>query len=143
MDRRAPRQVLYVKTMPAKRKIRFALLSLALFLAGILVGQKTFGTPATVLHVVTVRWTKDSTPEQRQAVLDGVKTMAAANPAIKNVWLKTLKVQSSSNDYNAAFVMEFSSPKALEDYVQDPAHVAWKKLYDPIHDQSTTHDIGN
>ena len=93
--------------------------------------------------MVTVRWTKDSTPEQRQAVLDGIKTMAAANPTIKNVWLKTLKVQSASNDYNAAFVMEFSSAKALEDYVQDPAHVAWKKLYDPIHDQSTTHDITN
>jgi len=119
------------------------LIAFAIFAAGILVGQKTFGTPPTVLHVVTVRWKKESTPEQRQAVLDGIKTMAAANPAIKNVWLKTLKVQSASNDYNAAFVMEFTSAKALEDYVQDPAHVAWKKLYDPVHDTSTTHDITN
>jgi Stress responsive A/B Barrel Domain len=126
-----------------KKRIQFALAALVLFAGGVLVGQKTFGTPATVLHVVTVRWTKDSTPEQRQAALDGIKTMAAANPAIKNVWLKTLKVQSTGNDYNAAFVIEFSSAKALEDYVQDPAHVAWKKLYDPIHDQSTTHDITN
>jgi hypothetical protein len=126
-----------------KKRIQMTVAALVLFGAGLLVGQKTFGTPQTVLHVVTVRWKKDSTPEQRQAVLDGVKTMAAANPAIKNVWLKTLKVQSASNDYNAAFVMEFSSAKALEDYVQDPAHVAWKKLYDPIHDQSTTHDISN
>ena len=131
------------KFMINKRKIQIAVAGLVLFGAGLLVGQKTFSAPSTVLHVVTVRWTKDSTPEQRQAVLDGIKTMAAANPAIKNVWLKTLKVQSASNDYNAAFVMEFSSAKALEDYVQDPAHVAWKKLYDPIHDQSTTHDIGN
>jgi hypothetical protein len=126
-----------------KRNIQIAVAALAIFGAGLLIGQKTFSTPSTVLHVVTVRWTKESTPEQRQAVLDGLKTMAAANPAIKNVWLKTLKVQSATNDYNAAFVMEFSSAKALEDYVQDPAHVAWKKLYDPIHDQSTTHDIGN
>jgi Stress responsive A/B Barrel Domain len=126
-----------------KRNVVVAVAGLMLFAAGLLIGQKTFNTPPTVLHVVTVRWTKDSTPEQRQAVLDGIKTMAAANPAIKNVWLKTLKVQSASNDYNAAFVMEFASAKALEDYVQDPAHVAWKKLYDPIHDQSTTHDIGN
>ena len=129
--------------MTTKRNIAIAFAGLALFGAGLLIGQKSFTTPSTVLHVVTVRWTKDSTPEQRQAVLDGIKTMAAANPAIKNVWLKTLKVQSASNDYNAAFVMEFSSAKALEDYVQDPAHVAWKKLYDPIHDQSTTHDITN
>jgi hypothetical protein len=129
--------------MKLKLKLQIAFAALALFGAGLLVGQKTFGTPNTVLHVVTVRWTKDSTPEQRQATLDGIKTMAAANPAIKNVWLKTLKVQSANNDYNAAFVMEFTSAKALEDYVQDPAHAAWKKLYDPIHDQSTTHDITN
>ncbi len=119
------------------------LIALAIFAAGILIGQKTFNIPPTVLHVVTVRWTKDSTPQQRQAAIDGIKTMAAANPAIKNVWLKTLKVQSATNDYNAAFVIEFASTKALEDYVQDPAHVAWKKLYDPIHDTSTTHDITN
>jgi hypothetical protein len=126
-----------------RRNIQIAVAGLTLFGAGLLIGQKTFNTPPTVLHVVTVRWKKESTPEQRQAVLDGIKTMAAANPAIKNVWLKTLKVQSASNDYNSAFVMEFSSAKALDDYVQDPAHVAWKKLYDPIHDQSTTHDITN
>jgi hypothetical protein len=131
------------KFMINKRNLQIAVAGLVIFGAGLLIGQKTFSTPSTVLHVVTVRWTKESTPEQRQSVLDGIKTMAAGNPAIKNVWLKTLKVQSSTNDYNAAFVMEFSSAKALEDYVQDPAHVAWKKLYDPIHDQSTTHDIGN
>jgi hypothetical protein len=126
-----------------KKRIQIAVAALAIFGAGLLVGQKTFGTPQTVLHVVTVRWKKDTTPAQQQAVLDGIKTMAAANPAIKNVWLKTLKVQSGSNDYNAAFVMEFSSAKALEDYVQEPSHIEWKKLYDPIHDVSTTHDITN
>ena len=129
--------------MRNKTKIQLIFAALALFGAGLLVGQKTFGTPQTVLHVVTVRWTKDSTPEQRQAAIDGIKTMATANPGIKNVWLKTLKVQSPGNDYNAVFAIEFTSAKALEDYVQDPAHVAWKKLYDPIHDQSTTHDISN
>jgi hypothetical protein len=116
---------------------------LVLFSAGIVVGQKKFGTPSTVLHVVTVRWTKDSTPAQQQAALDGVKTMAAGFPGIKNVWLKSIKVQSEKNDYTAAFVMEFESAKALEDYVTAPSHVAWKKLYDPIHDESKTHDITN
>ena len=116
-------------------------LALPIFAAGVLVGQKTVGTPSTVLHVVTVRWTKDSTPAQRQAALDGVKTMAQNYPAIKNVWIKSFKVQPS--DYSAAFAMEFTDRKALEDYVKAPAHDEWKKLYDPIHDQSTTHDITN
>ncbi|MCU1260657.1 MAG: Stress responsive Barrel Domain protein [Bryobacterales bacterium] len=117
------------------------LLIATVFVAGLLVGQKTFEAPSTVLHVVTVRWTKDSTPAQRQAALDGVRTMAQNYPGIKRVWLKSIKVQPS--DYSAAFVMEFADRKALEDYVQAPAHAEWKKLYDPVHDQSTTHDITN
>ena len=124
-----------------KRLIGVVLFALLIFSAGVIVGQKTYGTPSTVLHVVTVRWKKDSTPAQQQAALDGVKTMAAGFHGIKNVWLKSFKVQPA--DYNAAFVMEFESRKALEDYVKAPAHVEWKKLYDPIHDESTTHDITN
>ena len=117
------------------------LLVLAIFTAGLVIGQKTAGTPSTVLHVVTVRWKKDATPEQRQAALDGVKAMARNYSGIRNVWVKSFKVQP--NTYDAAFVMEFADRKALEDYVQAPAHVEWKKLYDPIHDESTTHDITN
>jgi hypothetical protein len=124
-----------------KRTLLVVAAGLASFVAGGVAAKKTFDTPATVLHVVTVRWTKDSTPAQQQAALDGVKTMAAAYPGIKNVWIKSFKVQPA--DYNAAFVMEFASKQALEDYVKAPAHAEWKKLYDPIHDQSTTHDITN
>src|SRR5258708_5900782 len=96
------------------------LLLTAVFAAGLLIGQKTFEAPSTVLHVVTVRWTKDSTPAQRQAAIDGVRTMAQNFPGIKRVWLKTIKVQGT--DYNAAIAMEFASQKAFEDYTQAPAH---------------------
>lgn len=126
-----------------RKHIGTAVLGLVIFSTGILVGQKTFGTPSTILHVVTVRWTKDSTPAQQQAALDGVRTMAAGFPGIKNVWVKSVKVQSEKNDYTSAFAMEFESQKAMEDYVAAPAHVEWKKLYDPIHDESKTHDITN
>jgi hypothetical protein len=27
--------------------------------------------------------------------------------------------------------------------VSDPAHTDWKKMYDPIHEVSTTHDMTN
>lgn len=122
-------------------KWKWILLSLALFATGIVVGQKAANAPPTVLHVVTVRWTKDSTPAQREAALNGIKTMAQSYSGIKSVWVKSFKVQP--NDYDAAFVMEFKDKKALEDYVEAPAHVQWKKLYDPIHDESRTHDITN
>ena len=117
------------------------LIVIALVGAGYLIGQSTVAAPSTVLHVITVRWTKDSTPAQRQAAIDGVKNMAQAYPGIKRVWLKSFKVQPE--DYNAAIAMEFTDRKAFDDYVQAPAHVEWKKLYDPVHDESTTHDISN
>ena len=126
-----------------KKNVILLVAAVSLFSAGLLVGQKTFGTPATVLHVVTVRWNKTATPEQKQAAIDGVRKMAAGDSGIRNVWTKTLKVQSEKNDYESAFVMEFVSAKALEDYVTNPAHVEWKKLYDPIHDESKTHDVTN
>ena len=116
-------------------------LAVILLAAGYLAGQSTVATPSTVLHVITVRWTKDSTPAQRQAAVDGVKTMAQNFSGIKRVWLKTIKVQPQ--DYSAAIVMEFADRKAFEDYVQAPAHAEWKKLYDPIHEESTTHDVSN
>ena len=90
---------------------------------------------------VTVKWSKDATPAQRQAAIDGVKTMAQAYPGIKRVWLKTIKVQPQ--DYSAAIAMEFADRKSFEDYVQAPAHTEWKKLYDPAHETSTTHDLTN
>ena len=39
--------------------------------------------------------------------------MAAANHGIKNVWIKTLKVQSASDDYDAAIAMELGCDAVL------------------------------
>ena len=118
-----------------------AAVSVALFTSGILVGANTFGTPSTVLHVVTVKWTATSTPAQRQAAIDGVKKMAGDFSGIKNVWVKTIKVQPRT--YDAAFAMEFADKAAFEKYTKDTAHTEWKKAYDPVHEESTTHDITN
>ena len=112
-----------------------------LFGAGMLVGANRFGEPKSVLHVVTVRWKADSTPQQRQAALDGVKKMAGEIPGIKNVWLKTLKVQGEN--YNNAFAIEFDSEAAFKAYADAAAHQDWNKVYMPVRDQSTTHDITN
>ena len=39
--------------------------------------------------------------------------------------------------------MEFADEKALADYKDSDAQKAWYKIYQPIRDQSTTHDITN
>ena len=128
-----------------KRKIWKAALVLAaaagLFGAGILAGKNTFHQPSSVIHVVTVQWTPESTPEQQQAALDGLKTMAAEVPGIKNIWVKSVRVQP--RDYNAAFAIEFENKEAAEAYAKHPAHDAWMKIYEPIHKESRSQQITN
>jgi hypothetical protein len=124
------------------RKIIVAALGvILLFGAGMLVGANKFRQPKSIVHVVTVRWKADATEQQRQAALDGVKKMAAEIPGITNVWTKTLKVQGEG--YHNAFVMEFANEKAFKGYDDHPSHREWEKIYVPIRDRSTTHDITN
>ncbi len=113
--------------------------------AGIVIGQNKFGTPSTVVHVVTVKWKAGSSAEQRAKAINGVKDMAAAIPGIKNVWVKTLKVQGPSEDkpFDAAFVMEFENEAALKAYADHSAHKQWESLYVPVREESRSHDITN
>src|SRR5258705_7066991 len=96
-----------------------------------------FGAPKSIVHVVTILWKEDSTPEQQKAALEGVKKMAGEIPGIKNVWIKPLKVQGSkagkdgksSRPYDSAFVIEFADQAAADRYVEHPAHLEWNKGY--------------
>lgn len=114
---------------------------IAVFALGIAVGQNKFGQPKTVMHVVALKWKADATPEMRQKAIDGVKTMAGKVPGIKNVWLKTLKVQGTSSDtpYDATFAIEFADEAALKAYGTHPAHDEWMKVYEPAREESRNH----
>jgi hypothetical protein len=114
---------------------------LLLFGAGVLVGANQFGRPKSVIHVVTVRWKADTSEQQRQAAIQGIEKMASEIPGVKNIWTKTLKVQGQG--YHNAFVMEFADEAAFKAYGDHRAHREWEKVYLPIRDQSTTHDITN
>jgi len=128
-----------------KNKIAKAALALAIaggiFGAGVLAGKNTFHQPSSIIHVVTVKWKSDSTPEQQQAAIDGVKTMAAEITGIKNIWIKSTRVQPQ--DYNAAFAIEFEDKAAADRYVDHPAHKAWGKIYQPVHEESRSQQITN
>ena len=111
-----------------------------------------FGAPHSVIHVVTILWKEDSTPEQQQAALEGVKKMAAEIPGIKNIWMKPLKVQGRGpatkdgkpgRPYDSAFVIEFADQAAADRYVDHPAHLEWNKTYLTIRQESTSHQITN
>ena len=123
------------------KKITLALLAVALIAAGLLTAANSFNAPATILHVVVVKWKADSTPAQQQAAIDGIRKMAADTPGVKNIWVKALKVQPA--DYSTSFAMEFESKAAFEAYTNSAAHKAWEKLYLPYREESNTQDITN
>jgi hypothetical protein len=124
--------------------------ALVIFGAGVSVGANKYGTPRSIVHVVTVMWKTDATADQKTAAIEGVKNMAAEIPGIKNVWIKTAKVQGVGHEkdnegrrYDAAFAMEFEDKAAFDKYADHPAHQAWEKIYIPVRAESTTHDVTN
>ncbi len=123
------------------KRFVLALSALTAAVAGLLMAANSFSTPSTILHVVVVKWKADSTPQQQQTAIDGIRKMAAEVPGVKNVWVKKLKVQPA--EYNTSFAIEFESKAAFDAYTNSAAHKAWEKLYLPYREESNTQDITN
>jgi len=123
--------------------IKRYLLIAVVFAVGLVIGQSQnkYNMPATVLHVVTVQWKADSTVDQQNAAIEGIKTMASQTPGLKNIWIKKIKVQPA--EYSTVFAMEFENKAAFDRYTDAPAHKTWMKIYEPIREKSTTHDVTN
>lgn len=119
--------------------------ALALFGAGIAVGANQYNKPKSVIHVVTLYWKDGASEADKKKALDGVETMAKEIPGLKNVWLKSVKVQGDADGkpLTSAFVMEFADNAAFQAYGNHPAHKAWEKIYMPVRGESRTHDITN
>jgi hypothetical protein len=102
--------------------------------------------PKSVIHVVTVAFKPDTTPEQIKAVLDGVKAMPAKYKGMTRVWVKTLKIQNQRGaeiPVTHVFAMEFADEAALAGYAGSQAQLDWYKVYEPVRERSTTHDVTN
>jgi len=120
-----------------------------------------FGKPKSVIHVVTLYYKDGTTDEQKKAVLAALEKMAADLPGVKNVWLKSTKVQGAymeklaegkdkpaeasykAHPFTDAFVIEFEDQSAFEKYADHPAHKAFEETYLPVRGRSSTHDITN
>ena len=140
-----------------------AVTGLALLAIGTAAGYAAnrFGKPKSVIHVVTLYYKDGTTEEQKKAVLAAVEKMAAELPGVKNVWLKSTKVQGvymekltenrerpSEASYKAhpftdSFVVEFEDQAAFERYADHPAHKAFEEVYLAVRGRSSTHDITN
>jgi multidrug efflux pump subunit AcrB len=111
------------------------------FVAGMVIGQNKFGQPKTVIHLVTLKWKTTSTPAQQQAAIDGIKTMAAKIPGIKNIWIKPVRIQPQGNQAN--FAIEFADEDAAKVYADHPAHAEWNKLYLEAREESNSNQVTN
>ncbi len=123
------------------KKILLTLLAAATLLSlGAVTATAGESAPKSVIHVVSVKWKADATPEQIKAALDGVHTLQKAYPGITRVWTNAFKKQG---DWSTVFVMEFKDKAALEAYSNSDAQKEWYKVYTPIRERSNTHDITN
>lgn len=133
------------------RMIRVSLATLAaagIFCCGALWGshhavraQNRFGTPKTILHVVSIKWKPGVPDAEKQKVIEGVKDMAGKIPGIENIWLKADRVQP--RDYDTAYVIEFKDRAAADAYAENPVHADWAKPYLQIRQDSHSLQITN
>jgi len=125
-------------------KLRIALavvVAVTLFWGGYAVGQNKFGTPTTIIHVVTIKWKPEAPEAEKQKALEGVKRMAAEIPGIKNVWIKATRVQP--RDFADAFAIEFEDRAAADRYAEHAAHETWAKQYLAIREASRSLQVTN
>jgi len=97
--------------------------------------------PKTVIHVITIKWKDGTTEDQKAKAIGGVQAAAKLYPGIKRVWVRSIKVQGKG--YTSAVVMEFESEQSLKDYADSKAQKAFYEVYQPVREESTTHDITN
>ena len=125
----------------AFRVLTAVLVLAVVFVVGVAVGQNKYGTPKTIIHLSAIKWKADASEADRQKALDGVKTMAGQIPGIKNVWVKTIRVQPQG--YHAVFAVEFEDQAAADRYRDHPAHAEWEKFYLSIRDESRSFQATN
>jgi hypothetical protein len=121
-----------------------------LFLAGIAAGnlhgnrtaaQNRFGQPKTVLHVVVYKWKPTVSEADQQRTIDGIKSMAAKIPGIKNIWLKTQRNQI--RDFSGVYAIEFTNGEAAADYAESKVHESWSKQWQELRETSLSFQVSN
>ena len=117
-------------------------LAISLVLAIVAAGLATAAPnkPKSVIHVITIQWKAEATPEQIQKAITAAENINY--PGIKNVWTRPIKMQLPEG-YKHIIVMEFDSEDALKQYADSPAQKQWYDSYLPIREESRTHDITN
>lgn len=118
-----------------------ALCAFVLCAGGRTSSQPRFGQPRTILHVVSIQWKPGVSDEERGKVLEGVKAMAGTIPGIKNVWIKSQRLEPRG--FEDGFAIEFKDQAAATAYASNPIHQSWNEHYATLHVASVSMEIGN
>src|SRR5579862_6864173 len=90
------------------------LLVASAFACGYLMGRTNVGQPKTVIHSVSIQWKEGVSEGDKQKVIDGVKQMTRQIPGVKNVWIKSERVEPRG--FDDGFAIEFENRAAAEAY---------------------------
>lgn len=129
------------------RRFRRPLLVIAaasVFAAGFASGQAAkfhFGQPKTILQISILKFRDGVTDAQEADILNGVKRMAGEIPGIKNIWIKADHLDP--RNFDAAFVIEFVSREAADNYAESPIHAEWSRKLQQIREASISPQITN
>jgi hypothetical protein len=115
--------------------------TLAVLAVGFAAGARTAQKPKTVVQVVTVKWAADAAPEQRRAALEGMEKVASEFPGVRNIWMRTIRVQP--RDFMTAFAIEFEDVQSAERFARQPAYELWNKSYLPVIEESRSQQVTN
>lgn len=113
-----------------------------MLLALVLAAGAAAQQPASVLHIIHVKWKLEATPEQIKAAVDAVQQLPLRFPGIKRVWTRNLRYQGQER-FNQAIVLEFESADALRRYDGSAAQKWWYELYLPLREDSRIDDVTN
>jgi hypothetical protein len=115
------------------------------FAGGYLLGHNNVhnnvGQPKTVIHAVSIQWKPGVSQADRDKVLAGVKEMAEATPGVKNIWVKTERVEPRG--FDDGFAIEFKDRAAADAYALSAPHQNWNAFYSPLRASSITIDVSN
>jgi hypothetical protein len=100
-----------------------------------------FGQPKTILSISLLKFRPGVSDADKKAAINGVRTLAGQIPGIKNIWLKTSRMQP--RDFDAAFVIEFVNRDAADNYAESPIHDAWSKKLQTIRETSLSPQVTN
>jgi len=111
-----------------KKFIVFGLLLIfCVYNTGIALGQLSKSNNANLIrHTVVFKLIHPKDSPEEKVFLDAIRKLSAI-PGVQKFEL--LKQTSKKNNFDYGLSMEFGSPKAYEDYNQNPSHIAFVQTY--------------